>query len=232
MHGIYYEAIHRTTVGRTTILLGDSRGTKKFTASWSERGSPGSKSCGSVTWCVARVGFVQAYRAKLSNRMLTPPYSSLSKNVAPKDVDLSHAEYFRKQVGGRYAKVRVEDIAPENVGQPGCTNAERERFFGILAAGDMVDAYRELIGNDDESALSWRGNTTGKHSGRGMRIDHCIIGRSLLPSISSVEITGHGSDRVGFLGSDHCPVLIKMREKDGGNSDSPQDPANAELRTV
>lgn len=137
-----------------------------------------------------------------------------AQNVAPLDVDLSHPAYYKKQKGGRNAAKLGSCRAPaseEDVGQPGCTPRERSQFREILKVGNMVDAYRELVGESDNSGLTWRGHTTGKHAGRGMRIDHCIVSRSVMPSIVSVQITGHGFDRIGFLGSDHCPLLISRR---------------------
>lgn len=139
--------------------------------------------------------------------------------MAPQDVDLSHSVHYRKQKGGRNsgrAKISAKPLDPDDIGQPGCTNRERDRFAKILQEGGLVDAYRELVGETNNSGLSWRGNTTGKHAGRGMRIDHCIVSTSLMSSIASVEITGHGTDRIGFLGSDHCPLLIMRRSQETG----------------
>lgn len=131
--------------------------------------------------------------------------------MAPLDNDLSHPAHYKKQKGGRNSgklQASVARISEEDIGQPGCTPNERSRFQQILRDGDMVDAYREMTGTLDNSGLTWRGQTTGKHAGRGMRIDHCIVSEALLESIDSVKITGHGFDRIGFLGSDHCPVVI------------------------
>jgi len=134
------------------------------------------------------------------------------KNVAPRDEDLSHAKFFRKQVGGRNAKKSFDrkELKPEDIGQPGCTDAERVRFGSILSAGDLVDGYRELVGAEDNSGFTWRGVSTGKYGARAMRIDHCIVSRQLISRLRSVENLGHGTERVGFMGSDHCPVLIKL----------------------
>lgn len=112
----------------------------------------------------------------------------------------------------------AKPIAPEDIGQPGCTPSERTRFANVLEDGDLVDAYRELVGESDNSGLSWRGHTTGKHAGRGMRIDHCIISNCMMPSIESVKITGYGFERVGFLGSDHSPLLITRRSNENGDN--------------
>lgn len=141
--------------------------------------------------------------------------------MAPQDVDLSHPVHYRKQKGGRNsgrAKVSTKPLNLDDIGQPGCTNGERNRFAKVLQDGGLADAYRELVGETDNSGLSWRGNTTGKHAGRGMRIDHCVVSTSLIPSIASVDITGHGTDRIGFLGSDHCPLLITRRSQENGEA--------------
>lgn len=98
------------------------------------------------------------------------------------------------------------------MGQPGCTDAERERFSSILTKGDLVDVYRHLHSDkvDPEYAYSWRGTVTGMHGGKGMRIDLCVASRPLLPRITEVSITGHGLKREGFMGSDHSPLLIRI----------------------
>lgn len=134
---------------------------------------------------------------------------NISQNIAPKDVDLSHPNFYRKQKGGRIStKHAKETVHKDDVGQPGCTNNERKRFEKILEAGNLVDAYRELVGNEMCSEFTWRGRNSGKFGGKGMRIDHCIVSRALFPMIESVHISGHGSERIGFLGSDHCPLVI------------------------
>lgn len=80
-----------------------------------------------------------------------------------------------------------------------------------MEAGGLLDAYRELIGEEDATGFSWRGVPSGKYGGRGMRIDHCVVARSLLASIVRVDILGYGAERTGFLGSDHSPILITCR---------------------
>lgn len=135
------------------------------------------------------------------------------QNVAPLDVDLSHPAYYRKQTSGRNGKASSQtDLAPENIGQPGCSDAERERFFKILEDGELIDAYRELRGNEDSSGLSWRGIISGKHGGKGMRIDHCILSRKLMKRIEDFKITGYGEMRNGFLGSDHSPIVVYIKD--------------------
>lgn len=102
----------------------------------------------------------------------------------------------------------MNGLAPENVGQPGCTDAERQRFSEILEAGDMADAYCHLHDVVSTGEMTWRGTLGSKYGDKGMRIDHCIATRHLLPKIEDVQILGRAFKREGFMGSDHCPLLI------------------------
>jgi hypothetical protein len=65
-------------------------------------------------------------------------------NVAAADVDLSHPSYFRNIQMDKQAQAKGGrgTIAPENRGQPGCTDNERRRFREMLDAGQLVDVYR------------------------------------------------------------------------------------------
>lgn len=128
----------------------------------------------------------------------------MTQNIAPSDCDLSHPKYFRKQ---KHAQ-GTSKIAPENVGQPGCTDAERQRFSEILEVGDMGDVYRHLHEVSSPDEMTWRGAMRGKFGDKGMRIDHCIASSCLLPKIEGVQILGREVRRDGFMGSDHCPLLI------------------------
>jgi exonuclease III len=135
-------------------------------------------------------------------------------NVAPLDADLSHADHYKKQVASY--KARRPDAA--HIGQPGCTPAERAQFARILAAGNAIDLYRMLHPPDSavcttdasQPLFSWRGGD-GKHYGRGMRIDHFVGSQSFAERVEDARILGTGAERNGFLGSDHCPVILKIK---------------------
>jgi AP endonuclease 1 len=149
-------------------------------------------------------------------------------NVAPLDADLSHPSHYKRQV---VKTAGQPPVAPENVGQPGCTSAERSRCESILAAGGLVDLYRHVhpatpasgSSNSKEKIdlfqpiFSWRGYRAGKHSGRGMRIDHFIGSEALAEHTEDVKIMGHGGDRIGFIGSDHCPMILYLKQIDASD---------------
>lgn len=141
------------------------------------------------------------------NRMDKPVMWVGDLNVAPEDIDLSHPAAYRRATKAE----KGVKLDPKNVGQPGCTDAERERFRAILDSGSLVDVYRSLYPKKED--FTWRGVSSGMHGGRGMRIDHCIASKKLVESITEINITGHGSERIGFMGSDHSPLLIKLDTK-------------------
>merc|ERR1712107_442728 len=104
---------------------------------------------------------------------------------------------------------------PDLSGQPGFTPAERRRFQGILENGRMVDAYRRMHPAIEQPPaegpyFTWRG--TAKYFGKGMRIDYGLVARELLPRVEEASIFGSGSGLIGFLGSDHCPIGLKLCE--------------------
>ena len=70
-------------------------------------------------------------------------------------------------------------------------------------------------------------NTQGREDGRsiyakGMRIDYVLVDRRLAGSVVRAEVLGGGAERRGFLGSDHCPLLVELaaaeEEKEGDGS--------------
>lgn len=122
---------------------------------------------------------------------------------------------------------------PDNIGIPSFTPAERRRFLEILREGDFLDVWRTLhpLGiSSQESKLkygrgawegpnyTWRGhlsrstNYPAKYQGKGQRLDYFLLSpSSLISSIKSCSILGHGESRDGlFCGSDHCAVSLHL----------------------
>ncbi|PHJ22831.1 exonuclease iii ape [Cystoisospora suis] len=142
-------------------------------------------------------------------------------NCAPEDVDLSDPERFRSVIHEEPG----EPIDPDNIGQAGCTDAERRRFASILQAGDLVDAFRVLNPRKEPPSLesaeySWRGKPCwggrgprALFKGLGMRLDHVILSESLMKAVEDVRICGSGTQMRNFFGSDHCPVLLRLKEE-------------------
>ncbi|EPT25568.1 exonuclease III APE [Toxoplasma gondii ME49] len=140
-------------------------------------------------------------------------------NCAPEDIDLSDPDQFRSVIH----ETADGTIDPDNIGQAGCTDAERRRFRAILERGNLVDAFRELHPRTEPPPLesaeySWRGfggsGSRGLLRGLGMRLDHIVLTETLMPAVELVRICGAGKSKANFFGSDHCPVLVLFKEKE------------------
>ncbi|OEH80007.1 hypothetical protein cyc_02408 [Cyclospora cayetanensis] len=111
-------------------------------------------------------------------------------NCAPTDLDLSHPKIFRS------AHSPDPKLKPENVGQPGCTDAERARLQEILHAGDIILEHAPLMAFSSAVGV--------------IRLQ--FASEELLSCVSSVEIVGQAFPRRRFFGSDHCPVMLRLSE--------------------
>lgn len=128
-------------------------------------------------------------------------------NVAPTDDDLSHPAWFRSQ----------GQADGEDKGQPGCTDRERAYFRALLHEGRLFDAFRASHPRAND-LFSWRGSPgkgdnpyAGRFYAKGMRIDHALVSECLRDTLLDCDLLGHGIDRQGFMGSDHCPLRLRLR---------------------
>lgn len=105
-------------------------------------------------------------------------------------------------------------------GQPGFTINEQNRFKNLLEIGNLVDVYRLIHPTPNWSIdATWRGApgvdipNTGRYYGKGMRIDYILVSQELLVAhrVMKANLYGKGGVmRDGFLGSDHCPLLLTI----------------------
>ncbi|CAM6083867.1 unnamed protein product [Calypogeia fissa] len=149
-------------------------------------------------------------------------------NVSHQDVDVTDPEFFRNAKQKGYIPPNKEDI-----GQPGFTPAERQRFSKVLADGDLVDSYRWLHkGQEFDSGFTWSGNPVGMYRGKRMRIDYFLIPRQLVGRLLRSDILGSGIELEGFCGSDHSPITLELTKcsKDVAEAgDSRRDPITVEV---
>ena len=138
-------------------------------------------------------------------------------NVAHTDADVSHPELFRTAVSEKDVPRPLE----EDRGQPGFTPAEQARFSALLRHGSLVDAYRKLHPTPTPEGYTWRGSppSYARFYGKGMRIDYALVSERLFPRVRSVRIVGRGAERHGFMGSDHCPVVLVLQKNEEASDD-------------
>ena len=111
----------------------------------------------------------------------------------------------------------LEAPDPGDRGQPGFTPNEQTRFADIAAAGGLIDAFRMLHPSAAwEESVTWRGAAgkdvpeSGRYYNKGMRIDLFMIQGGLKDRVVTTEVCGRGANMEGFLGSDHCPVILRL----------------------
>ena len=51
----------------------------------------------------------------------------------------------------------------------------------------------------------------GRYYGKGMRIDYALVHESLKGAVVRCDVLGRGPMRDGFMGSDHCPLLLELK---------------------
>lgn len=65
-----------------------------------------------------------------------------------------------------------------------------------------------------------RGGVCAQYYGKGMRIDFTLVSAKLVHRIKASEILGHGKNRHGFCGSDHCPIWLDLERAAAGAAEA------------
>ncbi|MBR2615599.1 MAG: exodeoxyribonuclease III [Clostridia bacterium] len=92
-----------------------------------------------------------------------------------------------------------------NVGNPGFSDEEREKFSLLLEAG-FTDTFRHLYPDARDAYSWWSYRMRARERNVGWRIDYFVTSRDLDPLLRDARI------RSEVLGSDHCPVELILDE--------------------
>ena len=113
--------------------------------------------------------------------------------------------------------VAVEEVdlarPKENEGKAGFTEEERNEFRRLLGAG-YVDTFR-LFEKGGGHYTWWSYRAGARQRNVGWRIDYCCASARLLPRLEGARI------HAGVLGSDHCPVELRIRPELAKNPAKP-----------
>ena len=131
-----------------------------------------------------RMEFEDAMRAYLKELDAKKPVVLCGDlNVAHKEIDLKNPK--------------------TNVGNPGFSNEEREKFTQLLESG-FTDSFRYLYPDKTDAYSWWSYRFSARQKNVGWRIDYFVVSDSVKDKIRSADIY---SD---ILGSDHCPVGLEL----------------------
>jgi exodeoxyribonuclease III len=101
---------------------------------------------------------------------------------------------------------KPEDLArpKENEGVKGFTKEEREGIDAAIQAG-FIDTFR-LFTQGNGHYTWWSHFAKARERNVGWRIDYFFVSNELVPKVTGAEILP------SVLGSDHCPVLLDMKQ--------------------
>ena len=93
------------------------------------------------------------------------------------------------------------------IGSTHVTSQERAHLDAILAAGGLVDAYRQVHPHDQQ--FTWWDYRAGNfHKGLGLRIDLALVSAALAGRLQECGIDRNF--RKGAKPSDHAPLLVRF----------------------
>ncbi len=93
----------------------------------------------------------------------------------------------------------------ENEKNTGFLPIERAWIDKLIAHG-WVDAYRHFHPDTKDAYTYWDMKTFARERNVGWRIDYFFVNKEFLPHIKKAEIVKD------ILGSDHCPIMIELRD--------------------
>ncbi|BCJ86935.1 exodeoxyribonuclease III [Effusibacillus dendaii] len=108
------------------------------------------------------------------------------------DLNVAHQEIDLKNAKG-------------NRGNSGFTEEEREKMTLLLNSG-FTDSFRYLYPERTDAYSWWSNMPKVRERNVGWRIDYFLVSSRLRPFIVDAQIDSN------VLGSDHCPVVLKMAD--------------------
>lgn len=90
-----------------------------------------------------------------------------------------------------------------NVGNPGFSDEEREKFTKLLEAG-FTDSFRYLYPDVTDAYSWWSYRFKAREKNIGWRIDYFVVSNDVKDNIKEAKIYPE------ILGSDHCPVGLEI----------------------
>ena len=106
----------------------------------------------------------------------------------------------------------LEDMG--DIGYGGLTTNERVRAQAWVERGDLMDPNTQTHSSlhHPQSEFTWRG--TKNFFSKGARFDHFFIDSTIQISggVKQSWIVNNGTDPAGFMGSDHCPIMLSLQE--------------------
>jgi exodeoxyribonuclease-3 len=131
-----------------------------------------------------------------------------SKLVLKKAIELKRKKKKEIIITGDFNTAHHEiDLAnpKTNINSTGFLSIERA-YLDELINNDFVDIFRHFNPDKKDQYTWWTYRTNCRERNIGWRLDYFFTSKGLLPKIRSIK---HQTE---ILGSDHCPVVLELRE--------------------
>ena len=89
---------------------------------------------------------------------------------------------------------------------PGFSDEERSKMTQLLSSG-FLDSFRTLYPDKTDAYSWWSYRAQSRARNVGWRIDYFIVSERLRSRIENADILAE------VMGSDHCPVLLELKEE-------------------
>ena len=90
---------------------------------------------------------------------------------------------------------------------PGFSDEERGKMTQLLSSG-FLDSFRTLYPDKTDAYSWWSYRAQSRARNVGWRIDYFIVSKRLRSRIENADILAE------VMGSDHCPVLLELKEEE------------------
>ena len=89
---------------------------------------------------------------------------------------------------------------------PGFSDEERGKMTQLLSSG-FLDSFRTLYPDKTDAYSWWSYRAQSRARNVGWRIDYFIVSERLRSRIKNADILPE------VMGSDHCPVMLELKEE-------------------
>jgi len=120
-----------------------------------------------------------------------------------KDLDRKKPVIYCGDLNVAHEEMDIKNVKP-NIGNSGFTYEERGKMTELLASG-FTDTFRHFHPNETDHFTWWSYMNQVRARNIGWRIDYFIVSNRIVGQIEDAAIHSQ------VLGSDHCPILLKLK---------------------
>ena len=132
-------------------------------------------------------------------------------NAAMNEQDMNQPSEYWRTTALTDKRTPFQECEVADYSFPGTSYNERRGLQEIILRGKLLDPGDEPHLNG-ESHFTWRGHPRSVYGQCALRLDYILPALALNDAgcLSKYVVNGRASDRRGFFGSDHSPVLLEL----------------------